>query len=433
MEAKRKLNPFKEILKNEVFPALGCTEPIAVAYAASIASKEIGGAIEELEITVDSGVYKNGLAVTVPNTGGNRGNLVAGVLGAFIRQPELKMEVLKGIRQGMVGKAKALIRRKKARITYDDSKTHLYIQVVVKTDAGTSKAVLQNGHTNLVRLEKNDRLVFEKEGLGDEAQYQEYRRMLKRMKMSELIDLAERIDDEDYAYINLGIEMNLKISAAGQKLTKVGHYLSDLVDKGYLVDDVFSSSKILTASATDARMAGLSFPVMSSGGSGNQGIVAILVPYNVGRYFKIKEEKILQSIALSHLVNSYIKCFTGDLSPLCGCSIAAGVGAAASIVYQQRGKDMTAITLAVNNLVSDLGGMLCDGAKGGCALKVVSSTDSAIRAAYMALNDHGITEVEGFVGKTAEETIQHLSRISERGMAKVDDTMLEIMKEKTKV
>jgi L-cysteine desulfidase len=425
------LNLFKEILKNEVFPALGCTEPIAVAYAASIASKEIGGAIEELEITVDPGVYKNGLAVTVPNTGGNRGNLIAGVLGAFIRQPELKMEVLKGIRQGMVGKANALIRGQKARITYDDSKTHLYIQVVVKTDAGVAKAVLQHGHTNLVRLEKNDRPVFEKDGLGDESQDQEYRRILKEMKMSELIDLAERIDDEDYAYINLGIEMNLKIAAAGQKLTKVGHYLSDLVDKGYLVDDVFSSSKILTASATDARMAGLSFPVMSSGGSGNQGIVAILVPYNVGRYFKIKQEKILQSIALSHLVNSYIKCFTGDLSPLCGCSIAAGVGAAASIVYQQRGKDMAGITLAVNNLVSDLGGMLCDGAKGGCALKVVSSTDSAIRAAYMALNDHGITEVEGFVGKTAEETIQHLSRISERGMAKVDNTMLEIMRQKS--
>ena len=178
-------------------------------------------------------------------------------------------------------------------------------------------------------------------------------------------------------------------------------------------------------------MAGLSFPVMSSGGGGNQGIVAVLVPHNVGSHYKIKREKVLQSIALSHLMNSYIKCFTGDLSPLCGCSIAAGVGAAAAIVYQQRGNNMAGITLAVNNLVSDLGGMLCDGAKGGCALKVVSSTDSAIRAAYMALNDHGITEEEGFVGKTAEETIKHLSRISARGMAKVDNTMLEIMKGKS--
>jgi len=178
-------------------------------------------------------------------------------------------------------------------------------------------------------------------------------------------------------------------------------------------------------------MAGLNFPVMSSGGSGNQGIVAILVPHNVGRFFRIDEERILQSIALSHLINSYIKCFTGDLSPLCGCAIAAGAGAAVAIVFQQFGKDLKKMTLAVNNLISDLGGMLCDGAKGGCALKVASSADSAIRSAYMALNDHGISETEGFVGKTAEETIRHLSKISMLGMAKVDDTMLGIMLDKS--
>jgi L-cysteine desulfidase len=180
-------------------------------------------------------------------------------------------------------------------------------------------------------------------------------------------------------------------------------------------------------------MAGMSLPVMSSGGSGNQGIVAILVPYNVGKHFKTSDQKIWRSIALSHLMNSYIKCFTGDLSPLCGCSIAAGVGAAVAIVYQQKGNDLSKITFAVNNLISDLGGMLCDGAKGGCALKVVSSTDAGIRSAYMALNDHGITEAEGFVGRTAEETIQNLSRISEIGMAKVDDTMLGIMQRKSSV
>jgi L-cysteine desulfidase len=158
--------------------------------------------------------------------------------------------------------------------------------------------------------------------------------------------------------------------------------------------------------------------------------VAILVPYNVGEHFKVPDETVLRSIAFSHLLNAYIKCFTGDLAPICGCAIAAGVGAAAAIVYQQAGKDLGKIGLAVNTLISDLGGMLCDGAKGGCALKVVSSTDAAIRAAYMALNGHGITAVEGFVGRTAEETIRNLSRISEVGMAKVDDTMIEIMMEK---
>ena len=422
-----KLNLFKEVLRNEVFPALGCTEPIAVAYAASIAAKEIQGGIKEINITVDPGVYKNGLAITVPNTGGEKGNLIAGVLGALIKQPELKMEILKGTREDMIIRAKELIRTKKAKVAYDESKTDLYIAVFIKTEKGSARAVIENGHTNLVRLEKNDRSIFKKKRNEATFNSQEYKPILKEMKISNLIDLAEHIDDEDYNYIQHGIDMNMKISEAGLKLKKVGYYLSDLVKKGYFLDGVFSSSKILTASASDARMAGLNFPAMSSGGSGNQGIVAILVPYNVGKYFKIQYKKILQSIALSHLINSYIKCFTGDLSPLCGCSIAAGVGASVAIVYQQKGKDMEKITLAVNNLISDLGGMLCDGAKGGCALKVVSSTDSAIRSAYMALNNHGITELEGFVGKTAEETIYYLSRISEIGMAKVDDTMLKIM------
>ena len=422
-----KLNLFKEVLRNEVFPALGCTEPIAVAYAASIAAKEIQGGIKEINITVDPGVYKNGLAITVPNTGGEKGNLIAGVLGALIKQPELKMEILKGAREDMIIQAKELIRAKKAKVAYDESKTDLYIAVFIKTEKGSARAVIENGHTNLVRLEKNDRSIFKKKRNEATFNSQEYKPILKEMKISNLIDLAEHIDDEDYNYIQHGIDMNMKISEAGLKLKKVGYYLSDLVKKGYFLDGIFSSSKILTASASDARMAGLNFPAMSSGGSGNQGIVAILVPYNVGKYFKIQYKKILQSIALSHLINSYIKCFTGDLSPLCGCSIAAGVGASVAIVYQQKGKDMEKITLAVNNLISDLGGMLCDGAKGGCALKVVSSTDSAIRSAYMALNNHGITELEGFVGKTAEETIYYLSRISEIGMANVNDTMLKIM------
>jgi L-cysteine desulfidase len=239
------------------------------------------------------------------------------------------------------------------------------------------------------------------------------------------------MDDEDSRDIRRGIDMNLKIAEAGQNLKKVGYYISNLMHKGFILEDVFSAIKILTASAADARMAGLSYPVMSSGGSGNQGVVAILVPWKVGEFFHIEESKVIRSIALSHLINGYIKCFTGDLSPLCGCAIAAGVGAAVAIVYQQFGKDINKITLAVNNLISDLGGMLCDGAKGGCALKVASSTDSAIRAAYMAMNDHGITQTEGFIGKTAEETIWNLTAISKLGMAKVDDTMLGIMINKT--
>ena len=425
------MNILKEILKHEVFPALGCTEPIAIAYAASIAAKEIEGEIEEIDITVDSGVYKNGFAVTVPNTGGEKGNLIAGVLGALIKKPELKMEILQKVSDEEIKYAKALIRTGKAKISYDNSKTDLHVEVFVKSKKSSARAVIQNTHTNLVVLEKNSQSLVKKKQKDKNFAGHEYRTILLEMKISELIEIAQQMDDEDYEYIKSGIDMNLKISKAGQKLQKVGYYIYELVQKGLILKDAFSSSKILTASAADARMAGLNFPVMSSGGSGNQGIVAILVPYNVGKFFKIKERRVVESIALSHLINSYIKCFTGDLSPLCGCAIAAGVGAAVAIVFQQYPKDMEKITLAVNNLISDIGGMLCDGAKGGCALKVASSTNSAIRSAYMALNNYGISETEGFVGKSAEETICNLSKISIIGMAEVDDTILGIMRDKT--
>ncbi len=425
------MNILKEVLKHEVFPALGCTEPIAVAYAASLAGQQIDGEIQEIRIIVDPGVFKNGFAVTVPNTGGEKGNLIAGVLGALIKNPELKMEILKGAVTETVEQAKTLIAAKKAGIGFDPSRTGLYIDVSVTTDQGSARAVMAGSHTNLVLLEKNHQSIFTGDQTEKSAGGQAYKQALKRMTIADFVDMVEQMDDEDSRDIRRGIDMNLKIAEAGQNLKKVGYYISNLMHKGFILEDVFSAIKILTASAADARMAGLSYPVMSSGGSGNQGVVAILVPWKVGEFFHIEESKVIRSIALSHLINGYIKCFTGDLSPLCGCAIAAGVGAAVAIVYQQFGKDINKITLAVNNLISDLGGMLCDGAKGGCALKVASSTDSAIRAAYMAMNDHGITQTEGFIGKTAEETIWNLTAISKLGMAKVDDTMLGIMINKT--
>ncbi len=425
------MNILKEVLSHEVFPALGCTEPIAVALAAATAAAEIQGEPEDIRIVVDPGVYKNGLAVTIPNSGGERGNLLAGVMGAFIKRPDLRMELLRSVEPGIVDRAKELIREKRASISYDTEKTELYIEVQVASGQSRARAVVEGGHTNLVLVEKNGVVILERPRPRQARNAQKtYREILRESKVSDLIDLVEAMDADDLSAIHTGVEMNRRASEAGRKLKKVGYYVSRIVEQGLLQNDIVSSCKVLTASATDARMAGLNVPVMASGGSGNQGIVAILVPDNVGRHFQVEEKRILRSIALSHLINSYIKCFTGDLSPICGCAIAAGVGAAVAIVYQLDGRDQDKITLAVNNLISDLGGMLCDGAKGGCALKVVSSTDSAIRAAYMALNDCGIREKEGFVGRTAEETIRNFSRISRIGMVGVDATILDIMKGK---
>jgi L-cysteine desulfidase len=425
------LNILSEVLKHDVFPALGCTEPIAVAYAAGAAGKQLDGEITEIHISVDPGVYKNGFAVAIPNTGGERGNLIAGVLGALIRRPELKMEAMSCVTEDILSCAKALIQTHKADIICDRSKRLLYIDVLLCTEKDSARAVIEGSHTNIVRLELNDRRIFQSNDALHCSGDNEFRTALRNASIAALVDMAERVEQPDYDYVKRGIDMNLRICKEGRSLRRVGHYISELIVKKQREDSIFSSCEVMTSSAADARMGGLNLPVMSSGGSGNQGIVAILVPYFVGKHYDLEEGVIVRSIALSHLLNSYIKCFTGDLSPLCGCAIAAGVGAAVAIVYQRAGKDMTKITLAANNLISDLGGMLCDGAKEGCALKVASSTNSAIRAAHMALNNHGITHVEGYVGNTPEDTIRNLSRIGAIGMSLANDTMLNIMIEKS--
>lgn len=424
------MNILKEVLKKQVYPALGCTEPVSVALCAATAAKILGQPPEKLEFFLDAATYKNGMAVNIPNTNGEKGNLLAGTIGAFVARPELEMQVLSAATASMARKAKILIAQGKAKIALTPNQQHgIYIKVTISAGGNKATCVISSTHTHVSLLELNDKKIINAPIIATDKNSC-LEKNLTNQTLKSVLALADKADPEDIEYIKTGVEMNLAASRAGMKLKKVGYYLLDLKKRGYLLDDVFASSKILAACATDARMEGLPVPVMSSGESGNQGIVASLVPYNVGKTLGVKEIKIYKSIALSHLLNAYVKVFTGGLAPICGCAIGAGVGASAAIVYQLKNRPMDAISLAINNLISDLGGMLCDGAKSGCALKVVSAADSAIRSAYMAMHGYGITEAEGFVGKTAEETIQNLAHISTIGMGKVDSTMLDIMHRK---
>ncbi|MBN1296839.1 serine dehydratase subunit alpha family protein [bacterium] len=423
------MNILKEVLQHEVFPAFGCTEPIAVAHAAAVAARELGHAPETIRIIVDPGVFKNGQSVNVPNTGGERGNLIAGVVGALLARPDLKMEILKIATPETIREARQIIADGRAVIDFDPAWNDLTIDVMVQYGMDRVRVVIAGSHTNLVRLEKNG--VVQVDTLpGTAAGEPAYRSVLRRMKIEDLVRLADAADSEDVNYIRQGVDMNLAMAAEGFKLKKVGFHLAQLMPDAEERNDILGSSKILTASASDGRMAGLPYPVMSSGGAGNQGVVAILVAHRVGGMWHIEPERILRSIALSHLVNAYVKCHTGDLSVICGCAIAAGMGAAVALVYQVCGGDMHRIDLAVNTVVSDLGGIFCDGAKEGCALKVVSSTDAAIRAAYLAIHGQGVTSIEGIAGAMPGETIRNLCRISEEGMRNVNRVILDIMRDK---
>lgn len=426
------MNLLKEVLANQVYPAMGCTEPVSVALCAAHAAKALGQAPKKAVFKLDAGTYKNGMGVRIPNTEGEKGNLLAGAMGLLIAKPELNMEILSGANKEIVARAKELVKQHAVNTQVAPGVHGFYVECDLEGQGGAAaRCIISGSHTHVTFLSANGKELVHTKGPAQTAEGPAYKEVLRKATLKDLLDAAQNADEQDLAYIKKGVEMNLKAAEMGQALQKVGFYIKELVRKGLLQMDLISSTKILTACAADARMDGRAVPVMSSGESGNQGVVTILVPWKVGKEMGVDETTILKSIALSHLLNGYVKVFTGELAPICGCAIAAGVGATAAIVYQQRGACVPAITLAINNIISDIGGMLCDGAKSGCALKVVSSTDSAIRSAYMAIHDYGITEVEGFVGRTAEETIQNLGNISNQGMSQVDPLIVDIMQEKS--
>jgi len=253
---------------------------------------------------------------------------------------------------------------------------------------------------------------------------------MRSMKMAELLSEVIRLDDESRSYVQRGIDMNLAISEKGVDLKRNAYQLQQMMRQGLMADDLFYRVKQRVASALDARMGGLAEPVMTSGGSGNQGVLTILLPYLVGRDRAVELPRIQESVAISHAVNSYIKCFTGELSVICGCAIAASIAAATAIVYQNAGIDTEKITFAVDNIIADLSGIICDGAKSGCSMKIVTGADTAMRSAFMALAGYGISTDDGIIGSSAEESIRNLSKISFEGMGLVDSTVVHILQGK---
>ncbi len=423
------MNLLKKILAHEVYPALGCTEPISCALAAATAAAQLGEPAQRLSLKTDPGTYKNGAAVTVPNSGGAKGNLIAAALGAVLARPEGKLQLLDGVTPEILAAAQALLEAGGSRNDCLDHETDFRVEVEVFGATHTARCVLAGGHTNIERIEKDGRVIVRAEAGGETATLA-YRGQLAQTDLRTLLAAAGGLDDDDRTYLQQGVEMNLAMAGRGFEVGRTAAQLRRMHEDGFLADDLFYRTKLQVASAVDARMAGINQPVMTSGGSGNQGIVAILTPYNVGQEGQVEHSQIIRSIAVAHLVNAYVKCFVGELSVICGCAMAAGVAAAVAIVYQRAGVDLPKIDLAVANVIGDLGGLICDGAKPGCAMKTVTAVDAALRSGLMALKGYGLSADDGVVGHSAGDSIRNLSRITLEGMFQVDPTVLKILQEK---
>jgi L-cysteine desulfidase len=424
------VNLLKEVLAQEVFPALGCTEPIACAFAAATAASQLGESVKTFVLRVDPGTYKNGATVVVPHSGGATGNRIAAAMGAVLARADARLELLREVTPEMLAAAKVLCQEEDGRCECLDGCEDFRVEVDVAGAEHRARCVLAGGHTNIVLIEKDGETLLERKDETDETNSLAYRAFLRDMTLEQLLALAGAADAADRQYIDEGIAMNLAMAERGEELSGTAQQLRRMRDRGYLAEDLFYRTKLVVAAAVDARMAGVDQPVMTSGGSGNQGVVAILVPYEIGSELGIGRDTIVESIAAAHLVNAYVKCFLGELSVICGCAMAAGIAAAVAVVYQQAGNDPAKATLAVNNVVGDLGGLICDGAKPGCAMKTITAVDTAIRSGLMALEGFGLNVDDGMVGTSAEDTIRNLSQVTLEGMFSVDPAVLRILREK---
>ena len=421
-----KTNLLTNILKNQVTPALGCTEPGAVAYAVARAKEILGSEVKRLNLEVDKSILKNGFSVGIPGTN-EHGIMFAAALSLVIGKSEYVLEALKDIDNKSIDKALKIVDSNIINLNLNKNIQGLYIKVEAFGDKDKSTVIIRNTHTNIILESINDEILTDGRdnsvslncnNTNNETQY-----MIKEFTINDLISYADNVPIEDISFIKNGIVMNLQIADVGLKESTgvgLGNYLYNKAS------DHFTMAKAYTAAASEARMSGYLLPVMSSAGSGNHGLVAIIPISYIGHEEKLSNERILRSVTLSHLITIFVKAYLGTLSPICGCGVAAGVGCAAGLTYMLNGT-AEQINGSINNMIAGITGMLCDGAKLGCAYKLSIAVDAAIDAAKMSLKNILIPEYNGILGDSPEKTIQNLAQISNVGMKNTDEVILEVL------
>lgn len=411
------------LLNHEVVPALGCTEPIAVAYAAATARGILPCAVERVEVLVSGNLLKNGMGVSVPGTG-MTGLDIAAAAGAVGGKPELRLETLRDITPDEVARAKDMLAKGQVSVKLADNPDLIYADVTLHGGGHSARAVLQHEHTNIVLLEEDGRPVFSAQGQTDPASPSSG----WPLSVAKIHDFALKAPFEMIQFILKAAEMNWAVAEEGLQ-HKYGLQLGKVMDrnisKKLLADDISNYAMKLTAAASDARMDGVMLPVMSNSGSGNQGITCTVPVAAFARRLGSSEEKLARALIMSHLTAIHIKHHLGRLSALCGATVAA-IGASCGIVMLLGG-NLVHMGNAIKNMVGNLAGMICDGAKTSCALKVASSVGAGIQAAFLGMSDIAVSGKEGIVAEDIEESIQNLGRLATEGMACTDRVILDIM------
>ncbi|MGM9736357.1 MAG: serine dehydratase subunit alpha family protein [Candidatus Cryptobacteroides sp.] len=427
------------LIRKEVKPALGCTEPIAVALAVAKAMEIIEercdcacrgwrmGADFEIRIEVSGNILKNGMGVGIPGTG-MIGLHIAAALGAVCGKSRYGLEVLHDLDEASISRAKELVERKAVTVALAETDHKLYVKASVNVSGDhCASAMIEDDHDNIVET-CFDRTVLSsthrQDGCGDEQRDT----LDYNLTVKEIYDFAKSVSFDEISFILESRTMNLALANEGLKGRyglQVGKTISAASNREVFGSDFLSYAMSMTAAASDARMAGCTLPAMSNSGSGNQGITVTMPVIAYSMKYGCSDEELARALVLSHLVAIHIKGYLGKLSALCGCVIAS-TGSSCGLVYL-RGGSYEQVCYCIKNMIGNITGMVCDGAKVGCAMKVASGVSSSLQSAVLAMQGICVSENDGIIEKDIEKTIRNLGRIGSVGMQNTDNMILDIM------
>lgn len=419
-----------KMLRADVVPSLGCTEPVCVALAAADASKAVRGAVRAVKVRVNPNIFKNGMSVGIPGFD-KVGLLYAAALGALLRNPEKRLELLEDLTTETAAQASALVESKAVHVEIAEEETRLYVQCTVTTENGEGTTVIRDSHTNLVQTSVNGQSIRssssgrtpEEDGLVEE---------LKEMTIREIRMLVDLASEEELRFLMDGVEMNERISSAALESglgVGIARSLQRQMSGGYLSPDLSSRILLKVAAAAEGRLDGCPYPSMSSSGAGTKGLVVILPIAETARSIGASTERTVKALAFGHLVNRYMNAYIGKLAPTCSCSMASATAASAAMTWLFGGDDEQ-IGFAIRNMTGTITGMICDGGKVGCALKVGMSSVAALTNAMLAADGVALRASDGVCAETPEQCIRNIARIGNPGMLQTDQEILNMMREK---
>ncbi|MGI6182156.1 MAG: serine dehydratase subunit alpha family protein [Agathobaculum sp.] len=415
-------NQYITVLNEELVTALGCTEPIAIAYASALARAQLDRIPDEIIAYCSGNIIKNVKGVTVPNSGGQKGVEIAAILGAVGGNPDKQLEVLTSITPEQIALSRQLAADHLCKVELVEGVANLYIRIEMRAGEDSALAEIADKHTNVTRISKNGKNLLHKEVQLDDGSASHKRDF---MTISGILDFAEALQVSDVKpLLDHQIDCNMAIAEEGITNT-YGANVGKNILKLYGGNDVETRAKAYAAAGSDARMSGCDMPVVINSGSGNQGITVTVPVVQYAQELHASEEQLYRALTISNLVAAHLKSGIGSLSAFCG-AVSAATGSGAAITYL-RGGSRAQIEQTISNTLGTISGMVCDGAKSSCAAKIASAVDAAILADKMSDNNDYFKGDEGILGEDIENTIRNIGRLGRKGMHDTDTEILHMM------